>query len=133
LALSRNPSGGNDATDGRSVWPAVNLTTGDPIVFWPGEATTASFPGFPGFAMQYPTAQVQDPANGNAWSWLVPQATPTLCTTGTCSPLTANSGHPGVVNVAMGDSSVRGVSPTISLKVWNAVLTPAGGETVGSF
>src|SRR5262249_6614008 len=34
LALCRDPNGGNNATNGRSVWPAVNLTTGDSIVYW---------------------------------------------------------------------------------------------------
>ena len=132
IALCRNPAGGNNATDGRSVWPAVNLTTGDPIVYWPGIATTSSFPGFPGFGIQYPTAMIPDPANGNVASFKVPQASPSLGTTGTCDPLTANSGHSGVVLVGLGDGSVRGVSPSITLRTWNAALTPAGGEVLGS-
>jgi prepilin-type N-terminal cleavage/methylation domain-containing protein/prepilin-type processing-associated H-X9-DG protein len=132
LALCRNPAGGNSATDGRSVWPAVNLTTGDPILYWPGEATTSSFPGFPGFGIQYASAQVPDPNNGNLPSWKVPQASPTLGAAGTCDPTTGNSGHTSGVNVAMADGSIRGVTPTISLKTWNAVLTPNGGETIGT-
>jgi prepilin-type N-terminal cleavage/methylation domain-containing protein len=132
IALCRNPAGGNNATDGRSVWPAVNLTTGDPIVYWPGEATTSSFPGFPGFGIQYPTAQVPDPANGNVMSYKVPQASPTLGTTGTCDPTTANSMHSSVVLAALGDGSVRNISATITLFTWNAALTPAGGEVPGS-
>jgi prepilin-type N-terminal cleavage/methylation domain-containing protein/prepilin-type processing-associated H-X9-DG protein len=138
LALCRNPAGGNSATDGRSVWPATNLTTGDPIVYWPNERTSNQPPpGFPtgagGFAIQYPTSQVQDPNNGNAWSWKAPQAAPSLGTSGTCDPTTSNGGHTGTVNVALADGSVRGVSPTIALITWNAVLTPNGGESVGDF
>ena len=69
--------------------------------------------------------------HGNAQSWKVPQASPSLGTTGTCDPLTASSLHSAVVQVGMGDGSVRGVSPTISLRTWNAVLSPTGGEVVG--
>jgi prepilin-type processing-associated H-X9-DG protein len=128
LALCRNPAGGNNATDGRCVWPAVNLTTGDSIVYWPGAATTASFPGLPGFAIVYPTAQIPDPANGNVMSWKLPQVRPRMGPSGNCDPLTASAGHAGVVNVALADGSVRGVAPTITLQVWNAVLTPKKGE-----
>jgi prepilin-type N-terminal cleavage/methylation domain-containing protein len=132
LALCVSPEGGNSATDGRSVWPAVNLTTGDPIVYWAGETTTTNFPGFPGFAIQYPTAMVPDPNNGNVLSWKLPQANPTLGANGTCDPTTANSGHPSGVLVGMADGSVRLVTPAVSMRTWNAVLTPAGGEVLGS-
>jgi prepilin-type N-terminal cleavage/methylation domain-containing protein len=130
LALCRSPSGGNSATNGRSVWPAVNLTTGDSIVYWTGANTTNSFPGFPGFAIQYPTAKIPDPANGNALSWKLPQGAPTLGPTGTCDPTTANSGHPGGVMVSLADGSVRLVSSNATLAGWNAALTPQGGEVV---
>jgi prepilin-type N-terminal cleavage/methylation domain-containing protein len=131
LALCRNPAGGTSATDGRVVWPAINLTTGDPIVYWTGEDTTISFPGLPGHAVQYPTARVADPNNGNALSWKLPQAAPSLGTTGTCDPTTASSGHPEGVLVSMGDASVRIVTSSVSMKTWNAALTPAGGEILG--
>jgi len=128
LALCRNPAGGNSATDGRNVWPAINLTTGDPIVYWPTMTTTTKPPGFPGFQTQYTTAKTPDPANGNILSWLVPQATPTMGPAGTCSPLTASSGHTGAVMVCMGDGTVRPINTSIQRKTWNAVLTPSGGE-----
>ena len=132
IALCRNPAGGNSATDGRSVWPAVNLTTGDPIVYWTGEATTTTFPGFPGFAAQYPTSMTPDAANGNAMEWKTPQAQPSLGTSGTCDPTTANGGHAAGVLVGLGDGSVRLVSAGITQRTWNAVLTPAGGEVLGA-
>jgi hypothetical protein len=134
LALCRNPAGGNSATDGRSVWPAVNLTTGDPISYWLGEESTASPPNIaPGtFAIQYPTAKVQDPANGNAMSFLTPQAAPSVGTSGTCNPLTASGGHPSGVLVGMGDGTVRSASSSVSMKTWNAALTPTTGDVVGS-
>ena len=132
LALCRNPFGGASATDGRSVWPGVNLTTGDSIVYWTGETTTTTFPGFPGIATQYPTAMVPDPNNGNVASWKQPQGAPTLGTSGTCDPTTASSGHSGGVLAGLGDGSVRLVSGSVTLKTWNAALTPAGGEILGS-
>ncbi|HEY1189127.1 MAG TPA: DUF1559 domain-containing protein [Gemmata sp.] len=134
IVLCRNPAGGNNATDGRSVWPATNLTTGDPIVYWPGIATTASPPGVgpTGFAVQYSTAMIADPANGNVASFKVPQASPSLGTSGTCDPTTANSMHSGTVLAGLGDGSVRGINSSISLRTWNAALSPAGGEVLGS-
>jgi hypothetical protein len=105
------------------------VTTGDSIAYWPGETTNTLPAGFPGFGIAYPTAKVNDPANGNVASWKAPQAAPTLGPTGTCDPLTASGGHPGVVMVGMGDGSVRGIPSTISLRAWNAILTPRGGET----
>jgi hypothetical protein len=132
IALCASPGGGNSATAGRSVWPAVNLTTGDPIVYWPGEATTSSYPGFPGFAIQYPTSMVPDPGNGNAMSWKVPQVTPSLGNSGTCDPTTASASHTGATLVGLADGSVRTVTPSITMRTWNGVLTPAGGEVLGS-
>ncbi|MFO0822715.1 MAG: DUF1559 domain-containing protein [Gemmataceae bacterium] len=137
IAVCRNPAGGNSATDGRSVWPAINLTTGDPISYWPGAEAGNSAPTVPGigpgmFAIQYPTAKVADPANGGVMSWKLPQATPTLGTSGTCDPLTASSMHSGAVLVALADGSVRAVNPSLTMQTWNAVLSPNGGEIPGS-
>ena len=132
VALCRNPAGGNNTTDGRSVWPAVNLTTGDPIVYWPGAATTSSFTNiqFPGFGTRYPTAMIPDPANNNVQSWKLPQAGPSLGTKGICDPLTSNGMHSAVVVEGLADGSVRPISPKIALATWNALLTPKGAESV---
>ncbi len=133
IAICRSQGGGNTATDGRSVWPAINLTTGDSVVYWPGITGTAP-PGVgPGmFASQYTTAMVPDSANGNLPSFKRPQATPTLGTTGTCDPTTASSMHSGSVLVGLADGSVRGVNPSITLRTWNAALSFNGGEVLGS-
>lgn len=135
LALCRSPAGGNSATNGRSVWPAVNLTTGDPIVYWPGATTTTNFSSikFPGFALKYATAMIPDPASGNVKSWKTPQAAPSLGNSGKCDPTTASGGHPSVVIVGMGDGSVRGVQANITLRTWNAVLSPDQGESINDF
>jgi len=133
VALCPDPAGNNTATAGRSVWPAVNLTTGDPITYWPNEATSATVPpGFPGFAIQYSTAKIPDPSNGNVPSFKVPQASPRLGVGGTCDPTTSSAMHTGVVLVGLSDGSVRPITTSISLRTWNAALTPAGGEVLGS-
>jgi len=133
IALCRSVGGGNNATDGRCVWPAVNLTTGDSIAYWPFETTSTTVPtGYLGFAIQYSTAKIPDPANGGVQSWRTPQASPTLGPTGTCNPLTASSMHPAVVIVGLGDGSVRGVNASISLKTWNYALLPADGQVLGT-
>ena len=137
LALCPSPAGGNSAQDGRNVWPATNLTTGDPIVYWPTYASTTLPPGYPvspngnGFATAYPTAKVADPNNGNVLSWLQPQVMPTVGTNGNCNPMTASGPHPAGVLVAMGDGTVRPVSSSVSMKTWNAALSPTGGEVLG--
>ena len=45
--------------------------------------------------------------------------------------MSASSEHPGGVNVALADGSVRGVSETVSQDVWWALGTRNGGETAG--
>lgn len=44
---------------------------------------------------------------------------------------TARSFHPGGVNVACADGSIRFVSDSIDLSVWRALSTRAGGESLG--
>ena len=131
LALCRNPTGGNSATDGRNVWPAVNVTTGDPIVYWPNIWSTVNPPGYQGLIYAYPSALIPDPANGNVASWKPPQAHPSMGPSGTCDPTTLSGGHTGVVMVLLGDGSVKAVSATISVRSWNAALTPAGDDFFG--
>jgi len=46
------------------------------------------------------------------------------------SLMSASSMHPGGVNVAMGDGSVRNVAPTINQEVWWALGTRNGGESI---
>jgi prepilin-type processing-associated H-X9-DG protein len=45
---------------------------------------------------------------------------------------TANSRHPGGVNVCMADGSVRFFKSTVSLVPWQAVGTRNGGEVISS-
>lgn len=45
----------------------------------------------------------------------------------------ASSEHPGLVNVLMGDGSVRSVAESVDLTVWRAIGTRNGNETIGEF
>jgi len=47
--------------------------------------------------------------------------------------LTARSRHPGGVNLLLGDGSVRFITNSIDLAIWQALCTPRGGEVVGDF
>jgi prepilin-type N-terminal cleavage/methylation domain-containing protein len=49
---------------------------------------------------------------------------------GKCDRRLASTPH-NVMQVGLGDGSVRGVSPSITAATWAAALTPAGGETNG--
>jgi prepilin-type processing-associated H-X9-DG protein len=50
-------------------------------------------------------------------------------TSPTYAAVTARSYHPGQVNVAMLDGSVRAVTDDIDIAVWRAAGTRAGSET----
>jgi prepilin-type processing-associated H-X9-DG protein len=50
-------------------------------------------------------------------------------TSPTYAAVTARSYHPGHVNVAMLDGSVRAVADDVASEVWRAAGTRAGGET----
>jgi prepilin-type processing-associated H-X9-DG protein len=49
-----------------------------------------------------------------------------------CGALTAGSRHPGLVNVLMADGSVHAIKATVSIGVWRALGTRAGGEVVSA-
>ncbi len=57
----------------------------------------------------------------------------THATRATYAALPARSYHEGLVHALLMDGSARGVSENISLTVWRALGTRAGGETVGEF
>ena len=46
----------------------------------------------------------------------------------TMAAVTARSYHPGLVNAAMMDGSVRGFSTDITQETWRAMATRSGGE-----
>lgn len=161
LALCRSPAGGVSKWRGRGVWPSVNLTTGDNIIYWPEMHINSTPPGLACFqyvtgfgtvrkcnsAGTYDNASDVDPTDGSKRWFHTPQEAPRMAnSTGPdtddapevypndfCDPLTASSGHPGTVHAALADGSVHAVQATIHQGVWNALLTPAGGENVGTF
>jgi prepilin-type N-terminal cleavage/methylation domain-containing protein len=52
---------------------------------------------------------------------------------GRCDRGQASSPHPGIIQVGLGDGSVRNVSSGIDPNIWWAALTRAGGETLSNF
>jgi prepilin-type processing-associated H-X9-DG protein len=44
----------------------------------------------------------------------------------------ASSYHPGTVNAALADGSVRNFKESVALNVWMALGTRAGGEVISS-
>jgi prepilin-type N-terminal cleavage/methylation domain-containing protein len=50
----------------------------------------------------------------------------------TFAAITSRSHHPGIVNAVMMDGSVRSVENEVDLRVWRAMGTRAGGETVAA-
>jgi prepilin-type processing-associated H-X9-DG protein len=48
-----------------------------------------------------------------------------------CDPTVGQSPHPGGINVALGDGSVRLVADKISPQTWWHAITPNGGEVLG--
>jgi prepilin-type N-terminal cleavage/methylation domain-containing protein/prepilin-type processing-associated H-X9-DG protein len=83
--------------------------------------------------------------NGSLWrNWFNTLRTPnqTCCVDGAFTPINdqywwfmvkpASSYHPGVVNAAMLDGSVRACKETVSREIWMALSTRAGGEVVSS-
>jgi prepilin-type N-terminal cleavage/methylation domain-containing protein len=51
---------------------------------------------------------------------------------GNCDPRLPSSGHTAVMQVGLGDGSVRGVSAGVSPRTWWSAVTPNGGEVLGS-
>jgi prepilin-type N-terminal cleavage/methylation domain-containing protein/prepilin-type processing-associated H-X9-DG protein len=51
---------------------------------------------------------------------------------GPCNPRLAQTSHSGVMNVGMGDGSVRSLNEGMDGEVWWALCTPNGAETVES-
>ncbi len=47
--------------------------------------------------------------------------------------ITSRSFHPGIVNIALLDGSVRSISENIDLTIWRGLGTPSGNEILGNF
>jgi prepilin-type N-terminal cleavage/methylation domain-containing protein len=52
---------------------------------------------------------------------------------GPCNPRVAQTSHTGIMNVGLGDGSVRSLSSSLSADVWWQLCTPAGREVVSDF
>jgi prepilin-type processing-associated H-X9-DG protein len=93
-----------NSTGADRVWGPCPLPQGDTVYRWP--CTTLGGPNRP-------------PGNHNNNQRTAHAA--------------ARSLHPGGVNVALGDGSVRFVSQTVDVNTWRALGTVQGGETLPNF
>jgi prepilin-type N-terminal cleavage/methylation domain-containing protein len=106
---------------GRNVWPGVNRSPADAICYWNEPVVNSGVHW----------TRVPDPANGNALEFRPPQFNPSVGPGGSCDSMTASSGHPGAMHVALADGSARAVAPGIRQLTWHQALTPNGGEILG--
>jgi len=91
-------------------------------------AVTGGYSGafFGAFTLALPAANIIPAANTGGW-----QLAPTLANA-MCGSGFAHSFGTGGIQVALGDASVRTVSPAISTYSWNCQMQPNDGNPVGS-
>jgi prepilin-type N-terminal cleavage/methylation domain-containing protein len=105
------------------VWSGQSLPNGNAWAWWQTDRSTPAFAyrdptGVTGFPELQPVGPASIFQAGVA-NWQ-----------GACDFLRASSGHSQVMNVCMGDGSVRAFSATMSGITWWALVTPAGGEVI---
>jgi type II secretory pathway pseudopilin PulG len=93
------------------AWPATPLSTGG--TYGPYSPDPAYLPGGTLFGANYPLPQCGVDAN-------------------LADPTRFQSVHPGLINVALMDGSVRTISAAISQQTWNMTLNPADGGVFDS-
>jgi prepilin-type N-terminal cleavage/methylation domain-containing protein/prepilin-type processing-associated H-X9-DG protein len=108
----------SDVQVGRNPWAGVNWGLRDPTCYW----------NDPSYA---PLSGDSSTRTANGLFKLF-QIAPTIGSDGTCDSSTTNTPHAGGMTVALADGSVRTVSGSVSQTTWNSVITPNGGEVVGS-
>jgi prepilin-type processing-associated H-X9-DG protein len=116
---------------GGSLWADIDLSNGKPYSYLPAacvsEANGVSAPkANPG---QLFPAKAGVPAVCNFAANEPFQVAPTQ---ETCSPNTPESAHPGGINVALADGSVRFVSGNTSTETWNRACDPRDGNNLGN-
>ena len=72
----------------------------------------------------------QIPADKGYIPCLTPQDAPEWNLT--CDPKRTQSGHPGAINVCLGDGSVKSVSTAIDHTVWEYACDPRDGQVLGA-
>jgi prepilin-type N-terminal cleavage/methylation domain-containing protein len=123
---SRGTLWGYNGYDG----PALGPSTGG----WPG--TTPPGPSWtPAFAGGQNNNYYQGgPGNNNIPNQrpFLQQPNPYIGPRSVCTVRLASTPHTGGIQVALGDASVRGINPSISLQTWWAAVTPSDGDILGS-
>jgi prepilin-type N-terminal cleavage/methylation domain-containing protein len=106
-----------DGTSNTVLWAEKRASC--PLSWMLGGKTVVEWVGMP---YEYPNAPVFHGANG----------TPQFGTTNSnCDPYRVHALSTGVINVGMGDGSVRGVSASITATTWQQVCDPQDGQVLG--
>jgi prepilin-type N-terminal cleavage/methylation domain-containing protein len=103
--------GSGGAFFGSTISPTLT-TTGDPNL-----TTNSSKPAGSATAVPFQVAPLQPPVTGGQ---------------NNCDPAFAQSFGTGGIQVALGDGSVRTVSPSVSLRSWARAVLPADGFVIDS-
>jgi prepilin-type processing-associated H-X9-DG protein len=114
---------------GGSLWADIDLSNGKAYSYLPAMCVSAAN----GVAAPKATPGQLFPQAGVATcNFAANQAYQVLPKAQTCSPDSVQSPHPGGINVAMGDGSVRFVASTISVATWNMACDPRDGNPLGN-
>jgi prepilin-type N-terminal cleavage/methylation domain-containing protein len=140
VASSQDPASAGTAWG----YPSYDGTVLGPVSIPPGQALPAWTPVFAGGQNN---GYIQgNSVNGNNTAanplytgpnnaWLnrpfLQQPTPFIGPNSVCTVQLASTPHTGGIQVTLGDASVRGVHPSISLNTWWAAVTPSDGDILG--
>ncbi len=125
----------DDAFDGSRDWYNVSGQPAQGAAFTPSQWVgycDSDFPRVPGVGKSGASWLVGDDAATLFFAAAAPNASSADCATHLAGVLTARSHHPGGVNASMADGSARFVKSSISVDVWRALSTRAGGEVLPS-
>ena len=138
-SIVANPAGGNGVFGRNSAVRLRDITDGTSMTAMIGERRPTQRPGKSFDGNQVVDVDIVDLT---LWIGAIPWSSDAdLRTTGTglVPPNSArsfpgfNSAHPGRLFFGLADGSVRSVAPSIDTVVYEALMTRAGGESIGEF
>lgn len=115
--------GTDPAIPGTALYDCLNVDTSDPTKVFSPDGKNVGYPWIRGYhtTTMYSHIMPPNPPKSQSCAFAAKGQVAT----------SASSAHPGGVNVAMGDASVRFVSQGISLSTWRAIGSRNGGERIG--
>ena len=128
LIGERYPKCDTPTISGGSYWAYCPTPTFPGL---PAPMNGAPAPFYPGFQISIFFLAGQTTAVGPT-SVFQTQPNPYTGASSLCDPMRAQSPHPASMSVCLADGTVRQVSSSISPNTWWFVLTPTGGEPIGT-